>query len=90
MRMTASWFGSWTHRIQGCGAIDCAPKAGSPLIVSRPHQAGRRARSRQGVAWQGRSMPQGRCDDPVRADVSEALVEIKKRAFGSNKETEEK
>jgi len=34
MRMTASWFGSWTHRIQGCGAIDLrALKAGSPLIV---------------------------------------------------------
>ena len=34
MRMTASWFGSWTHRIQGCGAIDLrARKAGSPLIV---------------------------------------------------------
>src|ERR1700750_1260068 len=34
MRMTASWFGCWTHRIQGCGAIDLrARKAGSPLIV---------------------------------------------------------
>ena len=34
MRITASWFGSWTHRIQGCGAIDLrARKAGSPLIV---------------------------------------------------------
>src|ERR1700720_4692601 len=25
--------GPWTHRIQGCGAIDPRPKAGSPLIV---------------------------------------------------------
>jgi hypothetical protein len=33
MRMTASWFGSWTYQIQGCGAIDPRPKAGSPLIV---------------------------------------------------------
>jgi hypothetical protein len=33
MRMTASWFGSWTYRIQGCGAIDPRPKTGSPLIV---------------------------------------------------------
>jgi len=29
---------------------------------SRPHQACRRARSCQGVAWQGRSMPQDRRD----------------------------
>jgi hypothetical protein len=35
-------------------------------------------------------MPQGRCDDPARADVSEALVGMKERAFGLNKETEEK
>jgi hypothetical protein len=34
MRMSASWFGSWTHRIQGRGAIVIrARKAGSPLIV---------------------------------------------------------
>jgi len=33
MRMAASWSGSCTHRIQGCGAIDPRPKAGSPLIV---------------------------------------------------------
>src|SRR5258708_36910987 len=25
--------GPWTHRIQGCGATDPRPKAGSPLIV---------------------------------------------------------
>src|ERR1700730_241247 len=33
MRMTASWSGPWTHRIQGCGATEPRPKAGSPLIV---------------------------------------------------------
>jgi len=33
MRMTASWFGPWTYRIQGCGAITPRLKAGSPLIV---------------------------------------------------------
>ena len=33
MRMTASWFGPWTYRIQGCGAIQPRPKADSPLIV---------------------------------------------------------
>jgi hypothetical protein len=30
MRMSASWFGSWTHRIQGCGAIDPRPESGLP------------------------------------------------------------
>jgi hypothetical protein len=28
MRMTASWFGSWTYRIQGCGAIEPRPESG--------------------------------------------------------------
>jgi hypothetical protein len=31
--------GLWTRRIQGCGAIEPRPKAGSPLIVIRPHHA---------------------------------------------------
>jgi hypothetical protein len=30
MRMNASWFGSWTHRIQGRGAIDPRPESGLP------------------------------------------------------------
>ena len=30
MRMSASWFGSWTHRIQGRGAIDPRPESGLP------------------------------------------------------------
>jgi hypothetical protein len=30
MRMSASWFGSWTHRIQGRGAIDPSPESGLP------------------------------------------------------------
>jgi hypothetical protein len=34
-------------------------KAGSPLIVIATALACRRARSCQGMAWQGRSMPQG-------------------------------
>jgi hypothetical protein len=56
MRMAASWFGSWTHRIQGCGAIDPRPKAGSPLIViPRPDQMCRRARNCEGVALARRS-----------------------------------
>jgi hypothetical protein len=30
MRMSASWFGSWTHRIKGRGAIDPRPESGLP------------------------------------------------------------
>jgi hypothetical protein len=30
MRMSASWFGSLTHRIQGRGAIDPRPESGLP------------------------------------------------------------
>ena len=30
MRMSASWFGFWTHRIQGRGAIDPRPESGLP------------------------------------------------------------
>jgi hypothetical protein len=30
MRMSASWFGSWTHRIQGRGTIDPRPESGLP------------------------------------------------------------
>ena len=30
MRMSASWFGSWTHRIQGRGAIDPRPESELP------------------------------------------------------------
>src|ERR1700688_5008126 len=37
LRCRCAWLhhgsGPWTHRIQGCGAIDPRPKAGSPLIV---------------------------------------------------------
>ena len=30
MHMSVSWFGSWTHRIQGRGAIDPRPESGLP------------------------------------------------------------
>jgi hypothetical protein len=34
MRMTAyHGSGPWTYRMQGCGAIDPRPIAGSPLVV---------------------------------------------------------
>jgi hypothetical protein len=86
--------GPWTYRIQGCGATESRPKAGSPLIVIATALACRRARSCQGMAWQGRSMPQGWGDstprtDPTRIDVSDAQVGTKKRALRSNQETDE-
>jgi hypothetical protein len=35
MRMSASWFGSWTHRIQGRGAIESgATWAGGALATA--------------------------------------------------------
>ena len=86
--------GPWTYRIQGCGATEPRPKAGSPLIVIATALACRRARSCLGMAWQGRSMPQGwgdsqPCTDFARTDVSDAQVGTEKRALRSNQETDE-
>ena len=73
-----------TYRIQGCGATESRPKAGSPLIVIATALACRRARSCQGMAWQGRSMRLGwRDGQPLTAsardDMGEARVGTKKR-----------
>jgi hypothetical protein len=79
MRMTASWFGSLTHRIQGCGATDPRPKAGSPRIVvvwrtagkARPTElACRRARDRQGQAasrWPAATLDRHCARRPIKA-----------------------
>ena len=82
------------NRIQGCGATEPRPKAGSPLIVIATALACRLARNCQGIAWQGRSMPQGwgdsqPCTDSAHIDVSDAQVGTKKRALNSNQETDE-
>src|SRR6476620_1151416 len=76
MRMTASWSGPWTYRIQGCGATGPRPKAGSPLIVIATALACRRARSCHGMAWQGRSLPQGWGDSQPCTDLARIDVEI--------------
>jgi hypothetical protein len=94
MRMAASWSGSCTHRIQGCGAIDPRPKAGSPLIVipiasSVPSCS---KLSRCGLAkaeHAARLVQRPTLTAPARADVSKARVGTKKRTFRSNKETDE-
>ena len=61
LRCRCAWLhhgsGPRIHRIQGCGAIDPRPQAGSPLIViTRTAPSGPSCRSCQGKAWQGRSM----------------------------------
>src|SRR5271169_3908142 len=82
------------NRIQGCGATEPRPKAGSPLIVIATALACRLTRNCQGIAWQGRSMPQGwgdsqPCTVSARINVSDAQVGTKKRALRSNQETDE-
>ena len=95
MRMTASWFGSWTHRIQGCGAIDLrARKAGSPLIVIpiATSVSSCSKLSRYGLASSEHAARLARrptLTAPARDDVSEPRVGTKKRALRSNKETDE-
>src|SRR6476660_9410566 len=94
MRMLHHGSGPWTYRIQGCGATEPRRKAGSPLIVIATALACRHARSCHGMAWQGRSMPQGwgdsqPCRHFARIDVSDAQVGTKKRALRANKETDE-
>ena len=72
-----------------------APQAGSPLIViTRPHQAVPSCSelSRCGLArveHAARLARRPTLTAPARADVSEVRVGTKKRAFRSNKETDE-
>src|SRR3984893_12923258 len=94
MRMTASWSGPWTHRIQGCGATEPRPKAGSPLIVipialSVPSCS---KLSRYGLASSEHAARLARrptLTAPAREQLSEPRVGTKKRASRSNKETDE-
>src|ERR1700757_707956 len=58
LRCRCAWLhhgsGPWTHRIQGCGAIDPRDRKRAPLrSSSQPYRVCRRARSCQGMAWQG-------------------------------------
>jgi hypothetical protein len=72
MRMTASWFGPWTYRIQGCGAIKPRLKAGSALIVIATAPSGaivlepfkaRPQKRRANEAWVGKKK---RTSDPTK------------------------
>ena len=86
--------GPWTHRIQGCGATDPRPKAGSPLIVIpiAPSVPSCSKLSRYGLASSEHAARLARrptLTAPARDDVSEPRVGTKKRALRSNKETDE-
>jgi hypothetical protein len=70
MRMTASWFGPWTYRIQGCGAIKPRLKAGSALIVIPTAPSGaivlepfkaRPQKRRANEAWVGKKKRKKEC-----------------------------
>ena len=94
MRMTASWFGPRTHRIQGCGATDPRPKAGSPLIVipTAPSVSSCSKLSRYGLTRAmhvERLVQRPTLTAPARDGLALLRVGTKKRAFRSNKETDE-
>ena len=98
LRCRCAWLhhgsGPWTHRIQGCGAIDPRPKAGSPPIVIpiAPSVPSCSKLSRCGLAraeHAARLVRRPTLTAPARAGLSEPRVGTKKRAFRSNKETDE-
>jgi hypothetical protein len=83
LRCRCAWLhhgsGPWTHRIQGCGAIDPRPKAGSPLIVipTAPSVPSCSKLSRCGLAraeHAERLVRRPTLTAPARADVSNARV----------------
>src|SRR6202158_6282856 len=98
LRCRCAWLhhgsGPWTHRIQGCGATDPRPKAGSPLIVIpiAPSVPSCSKLSRYGLASLEHAVRLARrptLTAPARDDVSEPRIGTKKRALRSNQETDE-
>src|SRR6476620_2426595 len=98
LRCRCAWLhhgsGSRARRIQGCGAIDPRPKASSPLIAisTAPSVPSCSKLSRYGLEraeHTTRLVRRPTLTAPARADVSKARVGTKKRAFRSNKETDE-
>ena len=83
-----------TYRIQGCGAIDPRPKAGSPLIVipTAPSVPSCSKLSRYGLARAKhveKLVQRPTLTAPARDGLTLLRVGTKKRAFRSNKETDE-
>ena len=87
------WFGSWTHRIQGCGAIDPRSNAGSPLTVILLAQP--TAFNGAAVLGTFRSSPTSdrrrrpALTAPARDSLPLSRVGMKEQAFRSNKETKD-
>src|SRR6266852_5345107 len=88
LRCRCAWLhhgsGPWTHRIQGCGAIDPRPKASSPLIAipTAPSVPSCSKLSRYGLARAGhatRLVRRPTLTAPARDDMGEARVGTKKR-----------
>jgi hypothetical protein len=83
-----------TYRIQGCGATDPRPKASSPLIVipTAPSVRSCSKLSRYGLARAKhveRLVRRPTLTAPARDGLALLRVGMKKRAFRSNKETDE-
>jgi hypothetical protein len=98
LRCRCAWLhhgsGPWTHRIQGCGAIDPRPKAGFPLIVipTAPSVPPCSKLSRCGLAgaeYAARLVRRPTLTAPARDGLALLRVGAKKRAFRSNKESDE-
>ena len=70
MRMTASWFGSWTHRIQGCGAIDLRPKSGLPPPDRHPDRIECAAVLRAVKVWPVKAKARGKVGVTANLDSS--------------------
>jgi hypothetical protein len=94
MRMSASWFGSWTHRIQGRGAIDPRPESGPPS--DRHTDRTKRTVVLEAVkVWPGKGGVRRKVgatanlDSPARAGFAILRVGAKKRDSRSNKETDQ-
>src|SRR5258707_15290246 len=98
LRCRCAWLhhgsGPWTHRIQGCGAIDPRPKASSPLIVIliAPSVPSCSELSRYGLAKAEHVERLGRrptLTAPARAGFAILRGGAKKRDSRSKKETEQ-
>jgi hypothetical protein len=84
MRMVHHGQGPWTHRIQGCGAIDPRPQSGLPS--NRYPDRTERAVVLEAVkVWPGKGGASARLvrrptlSAPVRAGLSEVRIGTKKR-----------
>src|ERR1700692_3096647 len=88
LRCRCAWLhhgsGPWTHRIQGCGAIDPRPKAGSPLIVIPTEPSGAIVLETVKV-WPGKG---GACRKVgTTANLDSSCARRRQRTAGRDEET---